>query len=259
MESLVVQSWADNPSLLVTVKASDAQRWTRIAIDGALPPDGTIVLALNHDSVGGPVKTPRSAPSKPYDPPPALYDHHWTPPAVTAAVPKDELHAYIEATRAYHAGLDDDHRAVLLQYTKNVSKTINKVLRFGKPVLTWTIERAAEFEKTLNEVIDGAPPLPFDLVVFRGVVPTKGLDVRASFVEKGFASTSTSYAAADAFGGETVSIALDKGSTFGFYIGALWPEEAEMLLHSGLTMEWAMSISEPDRIRPIVSTYRVRK
>src|ERR1700677_2374110 len=193
-------------------------------------PPGDNIVALT----GAPVKTDWShktdpLQTKPYNRPKFL------------DVPKDadvyQKHdAYIAATEAYYYALDDAHRSVVLAYTGYTFKRINKSLRSDEPT-----QEAKEFEKTFNEVIDGAPPLPYDLIVYRGAI-----DFRHSFVEKGFMSTSTSYYEADKFGYETFAITLEKGSHV-FYQGAFHGVhgEEEVILRSGLSLELIGEVKRP--------------
>ena len=219
---------------------------------------------------GAPIRREKAdaASAKPYkrpdiNLPPNLRDDwgetHWNVPDITQDVDADIFDEYIDATRVYYNNLDDEHRSILWKYTQNAGGIyLNIVLRTGKSYYSMSVKEAEQFKKTLDEVIDGAPSLPFDLTVYRGIGPTTSFDPSKTFTDKAFVSTSTSYDRAVMFGGKTLlAIHLEKGFRHGFYIGALWDFEAELLLRSDLTFEITSLISRDKGYKSILD-YQVR-
>lgn len=86
-------------------------------------------------------------------------------------------------------------------------RDINSYLRnFPKTGYDWdsiSPEQAAPMVKNIDSIYSKLSPIPADIILFRGVDlkyrKNKSFDVGEEFVEKGYASTSTSYKVADYF------------------------------------------------------------
>ncbi len=111
---------------------------------------------------------------------------------------------------ALEKAASEDAMADLETYTSKEDtwyRDINTFLRnFPKTDYDWdsiSPEQAGPMVKNIDSIYSKLSPIPADIILFRGVDlkyrKNKSFDIGEEFVEKGYASTSTSYKVADYF------------------------------------------------------------
>jgi hypothetical protein len=117
---------------------------------------------------------------------------------------------------SFFTGLTQEQEKAIVEYTKNAYEDINKSLRFDTHILSGL---KSEIEK-LDAILDNAPAIHKDTVVFRGIFETiekLGLQVGEPWRDEGFMSTSIHSQSA----GMIMQILIPEGSTGVGYIDDL--------------------------------------
>lgn len=139
---------------------------------------------------------------------------------------------YIGLTRLFYNNLEDYDKMVVLWYMQDAIE-LNAFWRSGKPLMHYERIEAAAIRDRLVSIISRAPPLPFDLTVYRAI-NTKLPTMR----DNGFISTTTDLETlADQLSPITLKIRLPQGSRNGFFMGAVAGGHSEFLLQAGLKLK----------------------